>query len=243
MPPCTSSVDYTAIARKHWADREDNRGSSGPAGGSKGPAIRCRRRGERRGSVRRPPVSANGGAMCAFEQLFSGTSGVTVSPFHLHALAVEYLPSVGYSPRPYISSDKDVQWLSVAPRRRSGGGGALTAMSPPSVLAGEATARVVVSPDGKSVHASNRGTTTSGALPGRHRHKPDGKSYVADHGSGSVSEYLRTPSRPTFTSRAGMPCGRPSDRRLGSSATPPPPWHAGAAVRPSRSERPRRRQL
>ncbi len=39
-------------------------------------------------------------------------------------------------------------------------GGALTALSPASVAADEGPARVVVSPDGKSVYATNRGTTT-----------------------------------------------------------------------------------
>src|SRR5664279_3521144 len=93
--------------------------------------------------------------------------------------------------------------------------GALTALSPPSVGAEEGTARVVVSPDGKNVYATNRATTTvsqysrntatgeltalslaptveAEASPEGIVVSPDGKYvYVANSGSNTVSQYSR----------------------------------------------------
>ena len=93
--------------------------------------------------------------------------------------------------------------------------GALTALSPPSVGAEEGTARVVVSPDGKNVYATNRATTTvsqysrntatgeltalslaptveAEASPEGIVVSPDGGYvYVANSGSNTVSQYSR----------------------------------------------------
>src|SRR5664279_3287353 len=93
--------------------------------------------------------------------------------------------------------------------------GALTALSPPSVGAEEGTARVVVSPDGKNVYATNRATTTvsqysrntatgeltalslaptveAEASPEGIVVSPDGRNvYVANSGSNTVSQYSR----------------------------------------------------
>ena len=98
------------------------------------------------------------------------------------------------------------------------GPGVLIALAPPSVAAGEGTTRVVVSPDGKNVYATNRGfntifntvseysrDSTTGALhtlgsvnagssPEGIVVSPDGRYvYVANRYSDSVSEFERKP--------------------------------------------------
>ena len=93
-------------------------------------------------------------------------------------------------------------------------GGTLTALSPPLVQAGEGTARVVVSPDGRSAYATNRhiaavsqysrdtetgnltplspATVEAGQSPEGVVVSPDGKYlYVASHNSNAVSQYSR----------------------------------------------------
>ena len=91
---------------------------------------------------------------------------------------------------------------------------ALTALTPSFITAGSGTARVVVSPDGKSVYATNKGTTTvsqyarnavtgvltalspatveTGGMPEGVTVSPDGTSvYVANHLTNTVSQYSR----------------------------------------------------
>jgi 6-phosphogluconolactonase (cycloisomerase 2 family) len=101
--------------------------------------------------------------------------------------------------------------------------GALAALSPAAVAAGEGTARVVVSPDGTSVYAANRGTTTvsqysrdteTGKLtpllpatvavetsPEGIVVSPDGKNaYVANNtSSGTLSQFARNPATGALT--------------------------------------------
>jgi DNA-binding beta-propeller fold protein YncE len=92
----------------------------------------------------------------------------------------------------------------------------LTALSPPTVPAGEGTSRVTVSPDGKNVYATNRGgggetvsqysrntgtgkltalvpaTVATGEEPEGIVVSPDGKNaYVANRESDTISEYSR----------------------------------------------------
>ena len=93
-------------------------------------------------------------------------------------------------------------------------GATLTALSPASVTAGEGTVRVVVSPDGKNVYATNReavpgtiseysrnaetgvltplATVAAGEEPEGVVVSPDGKNvYVPDRFSNTVSQYSR----------------------------------------------------
>src|SRR5664280_1436964 len=111
--------------------------------------------------------------------------------------------------------------------------GALTALSPPSVEADTGTARVVVSPDGKNVYATNRATTTvsqysrntatgeltalslaptveAGERPEGIVVSPDGSYvYVANSGSNTVSQYSRDTAtgQRTPLSPATVPAG------------------------------------
>jgi YVTN family beta-propeller protein len=111
--------------------------------------------------------------------------------------------------------------------------GALTALSPPFVEAEEGTARVVVSPDGKNVYATNRATTTvsqysrntatgnltplipatveAEASPEGIVVSPDGGYvYVANSGSNTVSQYSRNTETGQLTAlspEATVPAG------------------------------------
>ena len=116
-------------------------------------------------------------------------------------------------------------------------GGALTALSPASVAADEGAARVVVSPDDRSVYATNRATTTvsqysrnietgkltalspatveAGTSPEGVVVSPDGKYvYVANRYSNTVSQYSRdietgklTPLNPASVTAGEEPIG------------------------------------
>ncbi|HEY2283314.1 MAG TPA: beta-propeller fold lactonase family protein, partial [Solirubrobacteraceae bacterium] len=108
----------------------------------------------------------------------------------------------------------------------------LTALSPPTIAAGEGTSRVTVSPDGKSVYATNRGgggetvsqysrNTETGTLtalvpaavatqkePEGIVVSPDGKSaYVANRASGTLSEYSRNTTTGALTPQTTIGTG------------------------------------
>jgi 6-phosphogluconolactonase len=121
--------------------------------------------------------------------------------------------------------------------------GALTALEPAFVEADTGTARVVVSPDGKNVYATNRGTITvsqysrntatgeltalslaptveAGASPEGIVVSPDGSYvYVANSGSNNVSQYSRdtTTGQLTPLSPATVPAG---GRPIGIAISP-----------------------
>ena len=114
---------------------------------------------------------------------------------------------------------------------------ALTALTPSFVTAGAGTARVVVSPDGKSVYATNKSgaslsqyarnavtgvltalsptSVETGEMPEGVTVSPDGTSaYVANHMSNTVSQYSRdtttgklTPLSPTAVAAGVSPTG------------------------------------
>ncbi len=111
-------------------------------------------------------------------------------------------------------------------------GGALSSLSPPSVAAGEGTARVVVSPDGNSAYATNTvssslsqysrnaetgkltalapAAVTTGSTPEGVAVSPDGNYvYVANRNSGTVSEYSRNTGTGALTALkpASVPAG------------------------------------
>jgi DNA-binding beta-propeller fold protein YncE len=108
----------------------------------------------------------------------------------------------------------------------------LTALSPPAVGAGEGTSRVVVSPDGKNVYATNRGagantvsqyarntetgkltalaqaTVTTGTEPESIVVSPDANSvYVANRGASTVSQYARNLATGALTLQASVATG------------------------------------
>lgn len=136
----------------------------------------------------------------------------------------------------------DEEWNAAIPVSRSftidnPPAGPLTALSPAAVLSGSGPARVVVSPDGKDVYATNRfegtisqysrdgetgalsplssPTVTSGSKPEGIAVTPNGAyAYVANLGSNTVSEYARnqttgelTPLSPASVAAENQPIG------------------------------------
>ncbi|HEY2537288.1 MAG TPA: beta-propeller fold lactonase family protein, partial [Solirubrobacteraceae bacterium] len=118
----------------------------------------------------------------------------------------------------------------------------LTALSPPTVPAGEGTSRVTVSPDGKNVYATNRGgggetvseysrNTTTGALtalvpatvatgeePEGIVISPDGKNaYAANRASNTISEYSRNTTTGALTAQTTIGTG---EGPIGLAITP-----------------------
>jgi DNA-binding beta-propeller fold protein YncE len=108
----------------------------------------------------------------------------------------------------------------------------LTALSPATVGAGEGTSRVVVSPDGKNVYATNRGagantvsqyarntetgkltalaqaTVATGTEPESVVVSPDANSvYVANRGASTVSQYARNLATGALTLQASVATG------------------------------------
>ena len=140
-------------------------------------------------------------------------------------LGLATLPSLTSPNHPTLASQLGLQShptagppISVAPAAsasESETGATLTALSPASVTAGEGTARVAVSPDGKNVYATNRYAEPTGTISEYSRNaetgvltplatvaageepegvvvSPDGKNvYVSDRGSNTVSQYSR----------------------------------------------------
>ncbi len=118
----------------------------------------------------------------------------------------------------------------------------LTALSPPTVAAGEGTSRVTVSPDGKSVYATNRGgggesisqysrntatgqltalvpaTAPTGEEPEGIVVSPDGKNaYAANRASNTISEYSRNTTTGALTSQTTIGSG---EGPIGLAITP-----------------------
>jgi YVTN family beta-propeller protein len=116
----------------------------------------------------------------------------------------------------------------------------LTSLSPATVGAGEGTSRVIVSPDGKNVYATNRGgggktvseytrNTETGKLtalttvatetePESVIVSPDGTSaYVANRGSNTISEYARNTSTGALTAQTTIAAG---EGPIGLAITP-----------------------
>ncbi len=118
----------------------------------------------------------------------------------------------------------------------------LTALSPPTVAAGEGTSRVVVSPDGKNVYATNRGgggetisqysrnaetgkltalvpaTVATGAEPEDVVVSPDGTNvYVANRGSDTISRYSRNGTTGALTAQTTVATG---EGPIGLAITP-----------------------
>jgi 6-phosphogluconolactonase (cycloisomerase 2 family) len=118
----------------------------------------------------------------------------------------------------------------------------LTALSPPTVAAGEGTSRVVVSPDGKNVYATNRGgggetisqysrnaetgkltalvpaTVATGEEPEDIVVSPDGANvYVANRGSDTISRYSRNGTTGALTVQTTIATG---EGPIGLAITP-----------------------
>lgn len=158
---------------------------------------------------------------------YQATCRTTYSTTGEHSISARYLGDTVY---PSAASATLTESISAA-------AGTLTPLSPATVTAGEGTARVTVSPDGESVYATNRGTTTvsqysrnkqtgglsplspatvqSGSAPEGIIVSPDGNDvYVANGHSNSVSQYTRdqitgalTPMSPSTVSAGEDPIG------------------------------------
>ncbi|MGA8362936.1 MAG: beta-propeller fold lactonase family protein, partial [Solirubrobacteraceae bacterium] len=118
----------------------------------------------------------------------------------------------------------------------------LTALTPPTIAAGEGTSRVVVSPDGKNVYATNRGgggetisqysrnaetgkltalvpaTVATGEEPEDIVVSPDGANvYVANRGSNTISRYSRNGTTGALTAQTTIATG---EGPIGLAITP-----------------------
>ena len=145
-----------------------------------------------------------------------------------------------------VSQAGNANWNAATPVERSfvitSAATTLTALSPPTVAAGEGTSRVVVSPDGKNVYATNRGgggetvsqysrnaetgkltalvpaTVATGTEPEDIVVSPDGaNAYVANRGSNTVSRYSRNGTTGALTVQTTVATG---EGPIGLAITP-----------------------